>query len=200
MQLKLLFIFCILFFMGCGGPIYRINSDTDQEAGLLSVCWMSDGRADYSTHPLCENPEEINIGHTPIIVSSSFTNENLNSAINWINSELDCELFQYDSRSSHPDVRVYLDAPLPYGAEYHGSTSHVRLAGGQIVANIATYMMTSIDSIQYTLEHELLHAAGLAHDDFDYSVMMSYSRQSWVYHITTHDRRLLRERYCGTSL
>lgn len=196
--MKFFFIFFLCFScLGCG-PIYRINSDTNLEAGFMNVCWMRDGRADYSSPTICSNPEEILFTREriPLSVYSAFSDHNLTESINWINSELGCDIFRFTASSSHPDVRVYLAVALSSGASIHGATSHLRLAGGRIVANIETYMLSSDWSIQYTLEHELLHAVGLAHDDFDYSVMQPNTRRSMTYHITAHDRRILRERYC----
>jgi len=175
-----------------------INSDTDLESGFMPICWMSNGQADYSIPPICNNPEEIIFPRSrlPLRVYSAYRDHNLISAIEWVNQSLACNVFQFDGAALHPDVRVYLAVALPPPGRVVGITAHWRLTDGTVAAQITTFMMNSDWSIQYTLQHELLHSIGLSHDDFELSIMWPYARTTTRYVLTTHDTRILRERYC----
>lgn len=199
-MIRNIFLFLLIGCMGCGGPFYVQNSDTDQEPGFQRVCWSSAGHAVYRDLR-CADPEEIvwTRNRIPLIVSSFGDSSMILSAIQNFNSEFGCELLRYDGGALHPDVRVYLDAASEDG-RVGGATMHTRLADGGLVATITTPHLMYDGVLLVMLQHEMGHLLGLAHDPFTFSIMFPNYHPDGsfmqVQHFTTHDRRLIRERYC----
>lgn len=198
-------IFYFLFSLltsGCGSMFYIVGQDSDQEPGLMRICWLRDGRADYSQNPpVCRSPEEVVWDHVPLSVFSPVDNEQLNEAVRLFNRQFNCDLLVRNHGQPHSaDVSVYLNVPLEEGTQRPGgSTRHWRLAGGRIVSHVETHFLTYPATTTRVLIHEMGHVFFLAHDSFSQSVMyyftpdVSYQTRA---RFTTRDRRLINERYC----
>lgn len=154
--------------------------------------WVEEEAGFLDDHPGWES--------TPVHVSGEDP-EAMAAAIDAINEQLDCPMLVHDHTA--PSIIVLFGVPHEPGwmdtagdAEYgrddtRSSPTYCRVRIGNTGTSDLTHMV---------LVHELLHCLGLAHDDFDASVMRERQRRDISLanqvRVTDHDRALLNERYC----
>jgi hypothetical protein len=196
-----------------------------EEGGILEVCWAGDGLAQYvegseDDHGPCEGAEELvwpqeQIPLTVAPVSAdgqplaSDANEVrvLGQAISDLNSQVGFELFRLGTGLQPSDAEARFGGaflggagepspPPGYVAHRHGVSESYR---GHVW--IRSDVGESSRLLYLVLQHELLHLAGLAHDDFTASIMYPLTRDEWeggamsTAHVTDHDVALLRSLY-----
>ena len=175
-----------------------------REGGLLEVCWSDGGRAAYvDTSQLeigevvngpCERPEELVWPREQIpLTLATLSAESrplaadtdevrvLQQAVTDLNRELGFELFRVGAGLQSTDAEVRFGGAFEgEGSPPPGYVAHVR-AGGIIRGFI--YIRSDVAAVDRTLflvlKHELLHLAGLEHDDFTLSLMFPITREDW---------------------
>lgn len=191
---------------------------THKEPGLLGACFGPDGRVEvYESTGASGCPEvRWDASRVPLRVHASTSNpyppaepgEATRGAIDFINARLGFDLFRYVEEGV-ADVEVRVGEAVEVGAgatldglaRAGGDASH-RLVGGLLSAEVRTANTGTVGVLHRVLVHELLHAAGLAHDPFEDSVMFPRTRggpdevgrldRLWI---TDSDRATLRELY-----
>lgn len=212
--------------------LWIIGIMSHQEAGLLRVCWAPTGQAVYVNDEVetrsygftCEGSQELRwpTGQIPITIattdqdgatisSDSPRGRILERTIRDLNSQVGFALFRWI-----PEGTVSADAVVYFGeaieARNHGDAeptsppgyvTHNR-AGNALVASvhIRSDVESSDELLFRVLQHELLHIAGLAHDEFELSIMYPITRDELsgpmsAGHVTDVDRDLLRSLYAG---
>lgn len=190
------------------GVIYGVK--THKEAGLLQVCWNEKSAAEYVV-PFegaalgdCDDPEEIEWSkkQIPLKVAISDLRDDGNgsevkAAIIDINNQLGFKLFTAMKQDS--SVNMYVGAPVTgtkrLGTARHYKTPNGLYAQGHVYSNTGSSRLTFL-----VAHHELLHIAGLAHDDFPDSAIYSFDHDDSLQsttpaRITDFDKALLREKY-----
>lgn len=183
--------------------IVRHETGGTDEPGLLSVCWRSDGQADFNTSR-CTSPEEITwpVTSIPLVVHSSSPEqqEQLSSVIADMNDQIGCEVMANDNLAeSQYNILVMANVPMTAGSGDHpgGATSFRRDTLRRQRAFVDIFAAPHSGVGDKVLMHELGHALGLAHDSWHGSIMRpSQSGQVEIVRISDNDRRLLRELYC----
>jgi hypothetical protein len=136
---------------------------------------------------------DVDYGHrAPLVVAGD--GPELAEAIAWWNDAAGFELFAVDADATAPDVVVRYGEALP--AHVLGATQHRRRsAAGRIQATVLVSGGLELPTL--TLEHELGHAAGLAHDDASaVSVMRPAAGDlPGLARLSAADRAALRARY-----
>lgn len=154
-----------------------------QEEGLLNVVW-TDNRATYEpirdevTTELTWPKEQIPILISVIDpageylpISSEEVNE-VRQAIDDFNDQVGFDLFEFSSTPDVEDASVIWGLPIEVGRNSPaGLVSHRRLSNGEIQGLVRLWETTSIRTTHQVLMHELGHLIGLAHDDFQDSLM-----------------------------
>jgi len=194
------------------------------EAGLLEVCWSEEGTAVYGASQIeggvgygtCERIEELQwpqkqipLSLAPISSEGELLDENsdevraLQHTVEDLNQQLGFDLYRVVSGVHASNAEVH------FGAAFVGSNSpppgrvfHTR-TGTNLRGYV--YLRSDVVSVERTLylvlRHELLHLAGLAHDDFNLSVMFPITREDWnsdhmsQAHVTDYDIDLLQSKY-----
>ena len=188
---------------------------THEEPGLLGACF--DGGAVVRYEP--DGPETCpevrwDPAQVPIAVRATTDNPHppidpaggTREAIAAINARLGFALFRYVD-AGPADVVVLVGVPVEVGAASSlegvaragGDASH-RIVAGRLRAEVRTANTGTAGLTHRVLVHELLHAAGLAHDPFEDSAMFApvpvddgpRLRTPWI---TDADRDLLRRLY-----
>ncbi|MFA6049870.1 MAG: matrixin family metalloprotease [Candidatus Paceibacterota bacterium] len=172
------------------------------EPGLMSVCWRANGQADFNTS-VCSTPEEVrwDRSQVPLVVRGP-DHPQLHSAIQSANTQVGCEVLQWQESdgSSDFDILVSLDVPMTAGTDHPGgATSFRRDASGRMKA-YADVFAGGMDATMLVkvISHELGHALGLAHDDWSGSIMRPAQRSGLEFvRISDNDRRILHDLYCS---
>lgn len=192
------------------------------EGGLLEVCWVG-GEALYVTgserdNGTCTRPEELvwPQKQIPITVTTSTPawgkmverpddTKVLIRAVDEINTQAGFQLFEMGSPESRPDAEIHFGGPIQAGDEEKtppGYTIHVRVGDALRGHVYIRSDVSSSDRLLYlVLVHELLHIAGLEHDDFTSSLLFPITREEWneevmsTAYLSDHDKRLLQMLY-----
>lgn len=176
-----------------------IGVATHQEPGLLKVCWAG-GSADYSAN--CADPEELawDAQRMPLHVGS-VEDGSVSAAIDLVNEQVGCEVLVLDTQAgSEADVIVTLDAVIEAGRdEAGGATSHALNPEVGLQAYVDVMAVGDPHLRMRVLVHEFGHVLGLAHDDYERSIMFPTQINSPDLQFTMFsqsDRQLLRGLYC----
>lgn len=195
-------VFCLLCI---GLVIFGVTQHT--EPGLMMVCWNANGEAEFDT--ACgDEASEIRWDRVPLVVDSEVEDEALNSAVSTFNSQVGCEMLRLSTGSVVPNVTVNTDSVFDVGSPdvIGGMTSFTRYANGTVSAEVNVAAVTNSYLRQRVLVHEFGHVFGLAHDNFESSVM--FPVQSFdelgtgsgtmdFIRLTDFDRSLLARLYCN---
>lgn len=199
------------------------------ESALLEVCWVEGPENDLrearyvegaeQSHGACEGSEElvwsseqVPITLAPVAIDGTPMDSDapevrvLQQVVADLNRQVAFELYRLGGGLQPSDAEVAFGALLARGAENPppGYTRHTRLGRtdtlrGYVV--IRSDVLADERLLYLVLEHELLHLAGLAHDDFPASIMYPYTREEWdvshmsTAHVTDFDVNLLQARY-----
>jgi len=168
--------------------------------GLIAFCWMDGVASDFT----CDRPREFSWlrANIPLRVATAEDNPLLTEVIAEINSEVGCEIMtippELDPRREHTDVIVIFDAPFTYGERGIAYTTF-RRAGTRVQAFVTLFALGhSREIMRNALFHELGHALGLAHDDWNGSIMRR-AQDARVVGLSPYDRSLLASLYCGEA-
>ena len=182
---------------------------THKEAGLLTACehpsnptWMA-----YSgdCFDVTWNPDQF-----PLLVNASTPNPNppadpddvTQSVISLLNGRLGFTALQWTDTASEADIVVTIGVVQEGGSwmeDSNGAMSHIRAADGTLSCEVTTWNTGTVELLDKVLTHEVGHALGLAHDDFEDSVMYYTVRPDGARmhrgRLTDYDRSLLRDLY-----
>jgi hypothetical protein len=185
-----------------------------KESGLMRAC-LNEGSGYYNYDGDCfdvrmdgHGPFEVDIYLDPQIEPAMNYRRILRAALGNINRRLGRELLlvgDLTDRSCSGGTHIcYSPESLP-GPEWldaEGSARHFRMgeaAVPPIICEVTTSNTGDEEMELLVLEHELGHCLGLAHDDFELSIMRRVQTPTpqgemgpWI---TDHDRDLLRETY-----
>jgi len=205
--------------------VWGVTHHTEGE--MLEVCWSGDGRAQYvegseDDHGACEGAQELLWPQEQIpLTLAPVSSEGeplaadapevrvLGQAVADLNRQAGFELFRVGSGLQPTDAEIrfggaFLGGPERAASPPPGYVSHVRLGGGPSLrghAWIRSDVGADDRTLYLVLEHELLHLAGLAHDDFTGSIMFPLTREEWetgvmgTAHMTDLDIGNLQRRY-----
>lgn len=126
----------------------------------------------------------------------------LEHVIESINTRLGFSAYVMAAEGDLADVTMEVGVPYENGA-WEGAGGHYELAGHADSkrwhkCKVITSNTGTLDILSMTMKHELCHCLGLAHDDFDSSIMRPVQKPwegGFPPRITDSDRALLRERY-----
>jgi hypothetical protein len=158
--------------------------------------------------PLTVLPSESRSGQSPrSLPEDDFRSRALKAAINDINGQLGFRLFKMVPPAPGSSVFVFFGTPMETrreGAVHRppsGSVYHSRTYSLESTISIRSDVEASNRLLHLVLVHELLHVAGLAHDNYPSSIMFPLLHDDTTddvmrtQHISWHDRRLLRRMY-----
>jgi len=189
---------------------------THSEAGLLSACQVG-GRAVYTTdvegsassHP-CADPHEVRWPRDalPLSVHVALASEgtvgrgDVERAVDDFNAQLGFDLFVVHSDGdSAPNVFLTANVASEDGSS-PGECSHALRRGDGLVesAGVTVRNVGDVVTAHRIILHELGHVAGLAHDDFESSLMFwrtvdVLESPTPIGRLTDADRETLREIY-----
>lgn len=196
------------------GLVYAILSATmgqrpASEAGLSQVCWNDAGLASYDLSE-CASSEAQEIrwpdSDIPLSVRATGTTgeiDTLTSAISLINDQVGCQLLELSDPATSDrslDVLVSFGVPMTSGQDHPGGSVQFRRDALQRqTAYVDVYASAlNADMLHKVLAHELGHVLGLAHDDWDGSIMrpMQTTEVGFV-RLSDYDQNLLAEMYCA---
>ena len=204
--------------------VWGVTHHTEGE--MLEVCWAEDGTARYvegaeRDHGACEGAQELRWPQEQIPLTLAPVSPEgqplaadvpevrvLKQAVTDLNRQVGFELFRVGTGLQPSDAEVRFggaflggegaDSPPP------GYVIHTRL-GGTSTYRGHVWIRSDVGSgdrlLFLVLEHELLHLAGLAHDDFPMSIMFPLTREEWetgvmsTAHVTDRDVSNLQVRY-----
>lgn len=125
------------------------------------------------------------------------------AAVEAINDRLGFAMLAWRGADSTAAIRVVTRAPVDVGADEPGGDYELR-GGGSVYEGCEVWtrnVHAAGDLEMLTAEHELGHCLGLAHDDYEQSIMFpdraptpARTLPPWI---SDHDRALLRARYGG---
>ena len=156
---------------------------THHERTLLLACW-GNNTANYvekGTRPNCDQPEEviwpskqIPITVTVLGMDGSETADpafakSMAAEVRSLDAELGMGLFSMVQSAGYVSARE-----VPYErsmGDERGIVVHHRDSQGQIFVDMRIVSGLDMSTFHEVVRHELLHAAGLAHDDYEESVM-----------------------------
>lgn len=181
--------------LAIAGVIYGVLSHS--EPGIMKVCWIG-GVADYDASR-CSNPEELtwDRARMPLVVGAD-DDSSVRSAIDIVNSQVGCAVLELDtSVGSEADVVVSLDATMLAGRDHPGgATSHSQVSEIGMQAYVETMGTANSQQKMRVLVHEFGHVLGLAHDDYERSIMFPTQTHSNFTMFSGSDRALLNDLYC----
>lgn len=197
------------------------------EGGILQVCWGPEGEAQYvegaeQDHGACPGAEELVWSTTQIpltlaplaadgtpLAEDAPEQRVLAYVITDLNAQLAFELFRVGFSPQTPDAEVRFGGAFAADVTNPppGYVRHRRLDGTVLWGEVGIRSdVAAVDRLLYlVLAHELLHLAGLQHDDFPASIMYPLTREDWAddrvntAHITDVDVNLLQSRYLYTN-
>lgn len=180
---------------------------THTEAGLLTACDHPSSRLDYSGDCFDVQWER---DQFPLLVHASTSNPHppadpedaTRSVIRLLNGRLGFDALQWTDTPEEADITVTIGVAQEVGLwmdDANGAASHIRLPDGGLRCEVTTWNTGTNEMLDKVLTHEMGHALGLAHDDFEDSAMYYSVRPDGAritrLRITDHDRNLLRELY-----
>lgn len=189
---------------------------THREAGLMGVCWGADGTVERYLDAPTDDCPAVRWDGLPLRVKAMSNNPSppddperaARRAIETINERLGFELLRYEEdgldhcMEAHA-VCIRIGEPRqPRWMETAGDTMHFRGSGDgePLYCEVRTSNTGTIELLDLVLEHEIYHCLGLAHDDFDSSIMRSTPMAhvpdgQFPPRLTDSDRDLLRALY-----
>lgn len=202
--------------------VWGVTHHTEGE--MLEVCWQPDGLAQYvegseDDHGACEGAEELLWPQEQIPLTLAPVSSDgqplaadtpqvrvLGQAVTDLNRQVGFELFRLGTGLQPSDAEVLFGGAFLGGA---GADSpppgYVTHRNGPGAYRGHVWIRSDVDSsdrlLFLVLQHELLHLAGLAHDDFPMSIMYPFTRDEWwtgemsTAHVTDRDVSNLQRRY-----
>lgn len=123
-------------------------------------------------------------------------NESFDMAIGMINARVGCTLFLEGTPANVTIASANGEACGQSGVLVGQDDAAAAWLCPNGTADIQISMPGDIAMSRIIAEHELLHVAGLAHDSFSKSIMMSGSQSYSAPQITDKDAEALSQRYC----
>jgi len=166
---------------------------------LYLYTYTGDGPKDIDTRDECKDNKPVSLNKLPATVSTmgleDREEESLKRAIKGFNDRAGCTVFKFDQSVVNAIVVVWRKAREVGSIGHVGAeTHHYQVNDGTVHAHIDVYNVPMDAELDRALMHELGHAAGLAHDAFQDSLMFRDSSGSS--YMTDGDEALLKERYC----
>ena len=189
-----------------------VGLSTHTEPTLLNVCWVAD-EARYveeiettSSPAVCRRPEMLKVNPVPMMVYLEKGSESqydiFQRAVDDLNTQAGFELFRpnrIDHVSAFYNSRIFFDEPAQ--GKKLGWVSHSK-SGEKVVGQIHISSAVASDrELFLVLQHELGHLIGLAHDDYNMSIMFPSELNEWetgafsTPHLSDTDKRILNELY-----
>jgi|PlaIllAssembly_1097288.scaffolds.fasta_scaffold00050_2 hypothetical protein len=150
-----------------------VGVSTHQEATLLKVCWSGTGTASYGatcTEDLTWPRVQIPIGIEVVATQEGeLRDEEMAGVLERVVADTNAQFgFEVFELSTNPDVEVHAVA---YEGNEPERMHHNRDDNGRLMAWINIHAGMDVATLFAVLQHELGHVIGLAHDDFESSVM-----------------------------
>lgn len=203
----------IVLLFAVAGTLVIVGIANHEEPGLMGICWEDDGSVSYEVDGSDECPEMIWNHAPPFVVTAVTDNPHASDpraatrgVVETINHRLGFELLQFDSGECGENVDICVTTGVahePGFMDTSGSAAHFAVdVDGELPVlhcEARTSNTGTRELLGLVLQHELLHCMGLAHDDFDSSIMRETQRSTpdreFPPRITDSDRDLLRSMY-----
>lgn len=186
------------------GVLVAVGVLTHSEPGLMGYCPAS---GQYEVDGARDCPELTLDSSLPIVVTAESDHPTMDpenataDIVDRINHRLGFTLLQFDEGGcdDHATICVFAEVPFESGfMDTNGSARHF-MAEGTLRCEARTSNTGTAEMFDMVLEHEILHCLGLAHDDFDSSIMRPTQTHTpdgeFPPGITDDDRATLRDRY-----
>jgi predicted Zn-dependent protease len=200
--------FAALTIASIAGVIYGVSTHT--EAGLMRVCWRSDGEAIYDRCP-DDTGSDLVWDHVPVTIrvqpyvagaDISSGRSAVSEAVSLWNAQVGVELMRVSDEPT-ADAVITWGAPIEVDAEQYdaGGWCEHHNDGRRMTAEVGIVSIATTRLAYLVTVHELGHLMGLAHDDFESSPMYPLTRDDSEDErigftvVTTADRDLLRRTY-----